>query len=129
MSSYLAGIAMYQTGRWDVVFYGSGIVTAIWCILFVNLKFKSLDKHVLNRELFIPQAFLCYEHPQKHPFIGDYEKQFLNNKTAEYLEAERSNLPPTPWRAILTNIPVLTLIVSAVSSVNLTFLSFDKKTI
>lgn len=129
MSSYLAGIAMYQTGRWDVVFYGSGIVTAIWCILFVNLKFKSLDKHVLIRALFIPQAFLCYEHPQKHPFIGDSEKQFLNNKTAEYLEAKRSNLPPTPWRAILTNIPVLTLIVSAVSSVHLTFLNFNKKTI
>lgn len=27
---------MYKTGRWDVVFYGLGIVIAIWCLLFVS---------------------------------------------------------------------------------------------
>ncbi|XP_055326919.1 putative inorganic phosphate cotransporter [Sitodiplosis mosellana] len=90
ISSYLAGIVIYQTGRWDMVFYGLSVVTAVWCLFF---------------------TFLCYEHPDEHPFIKDKEKSFLKDKTIGYLEADRKNVPPTPWKAIITNTPVIALLV------------------
>lgn len=62
----------------------------------------------------ISQAFLCYEHPEKHPYVSDEEKAFLREKTIAYLDAERENLPPTPWKAIITNTPVIALVVSSV---------------
>lgn len=54
LSSYLAGIAMYHTGRWDIVFYGSSVVTAIWCILFVKaLSFNHFS-------VFLPNVYLAF---------------------------------------------------------------------
>lgn len=63
----------------------------------------------------IVQGILCYERPQHHPWISEKEKKFLKEKTAIYLEADRKNVPPTPWTAILTSVPVLALFASLVS--------------
>lgn len=38
----------------------------------------------------------------------------LENKMTD-LENERENLPPIPWKAILTNPPMITLIISTVN--------------
>ncbi|XP_031629153.1 putative inorganic phosphate cotransporter isoform X2 [Contarinia nasturtii] len=91
ISSYLAGIVIYQTGRWDIVFYFLAIVTVVWCLLF---------------------AFLCYE-PQNHPFISAKEKQFLKEQSIGGLEADRKNIPPTPWRGIIKSAPVIALLISS----------------
>lgn len=69
--------------------------------------------------------FLCYEHPDKHPFISDDEKSFLKDKTFGYLEANRENVPSTPWKEIVTNTPVIALLVSSVSlTIDIVFQSF-----
>lgn len=58
---------------------------------------------------------MCYEHPEKHPYISEKEKLFLKNKTFDYLEVERKNLPSIPWKSIITNVPVVVLLVCTVS--------------
>lgn len=47
--------------------------------------------------------------------MSESEKSFLKNKTSAYLESNRKNLPPTPWKAIITNTPVIALLVCSVS--------------
>lgn len=58
---------------------------------------------------------LCYENPQNHPFIGEKEKHFLKLKTGAFLEANKKNVLPTPWQAILTSSPIIALLVSTVN--------------
>lgn len=57
---------------------------------------------------------MCYDNPQNHPLISRKEREYIKLKTADYLEAEKKNLPPAPWVAIFTSIPVLTLLASIV---------------
>lgn len=139
VSSYLAGMAIHQSGRWDIVFTGLGIMLAIWCIFFVNILFKKISLEInvfiLKLKIFSTfphykyfQGFLCYERPEKHPFVSEEEKIFLTEKENEYLETDRENLAPTPWRKILTNKPVMTLIVCSVMDKRVVFInhSYDR---
>lgn len=42
--------------------------------------------------------------------------------TASYLEVERKNVPPTPWKAIFTSAPALALFATLVSNLELNVL-------
>lgn len=61
---------------------------------------------------FLLFTLLCYSDPESHPYISDKEKDFLQ-KELGCLERDK-NLPPIPWRAILTNAPMLALICAQV---------------
>lgn len=56
---------------------------------------------------------LCYSDPESHPFISDKEKDFLKKELGQ-LERDKT-LPPTPWRAILTSIPMMALVCAQVN--------------
>lgn len=59
------------------------------------------------------KGLLCYDNPEHHPFISDKEQAYL----AEELKhlKRKKDLPPTPWKAILTSAPVWALIAAQVS--------------
>lgn len=59
---------------------------------------------------------LCYEQPHQHPHISEKERDYLKRKIHN-LKADKSDMPPTPWKAILTSSPVVALILSSVCSV------------
>ncbi|XP_055314259.1 putative inorganic phosphate cotransporter isoform X2 [Sitodiplosis mosellana] len=65
---------------------------------------------------------LCYNDPDCHPFITDYEKTYLldelgqqQRKTSLDASIKRKATKRTPWRQILTNVPFLALILCQVS--------------
>lgn len=69
---------------------------------------------------------ICYSDPESHPFISDKEKVHLKKELGQ-LERDK-NLPPTPWRAILTSVPMMALVCAQVSVKNISFRSiFDFK--
>lgn len=61
---------------------------------------------------------ICYSDPESHPFISDKEKDYLKKELGQ-LERDKT-LPPTPWRAILTSVPMMALVCAQVNY--LTFL-------
>ncbi|XP_053961369.1 putative inorganic phosphate cotransporter [Anastrepha ludens] len=72
---------------WPVVFYFFGGIGIIWFIIF---------------------TFLCYSDPTTHPFIKPSEKEYLTKHMGTI--GRNKNLPPTPWKAILTSLPMWALI-------------------
>lgn len=58
------------------------------------------------------QQLICYSNPESHPFIKDEEKEYLR-KELGVLERNK-DLPPTPWKAIFTSVPMLALIAAQV---------------
>lgn len=55
---------------------------------------------------------ICYSDPASHPFISKEERDYLK---AEMGQIKRNDdLPPTPWKSILTNVPVIALIVGQI---------------
>lgn len=59
-----------------------------------------------------PQTLLCYSDPESHPFITDKEREYLRTELGQ-LERDK-NMPPTPWKMILTNAPMLALIAAQI---------------
>lgn len=55
---------------------------------------------------------ICYNNPESHPFITEREKNFLKRELGELKRPD--DLPPTPWRAMFTNAPMLALISAQV---------------
>lgn len=55
------------------------------------------------------QTFLCYSDPESHPYISEKEKDYLRTEMGQ-LERDK-NLPPTPWRMILTSAPMISLVI------------------
>ncbi|XP_069685198.1 putative inorganic phosphate cotransporter isoform X2 [Periplaneta americana] len=87
----LSGVLLqYSPMGWPSVFYLFGSLGVVWFIVWI---------------------FVGYNDPQSHPFISDEEKMFLE-KTIESLN--RSETPPTPWRAIFTSIPLWGLIFAQI---------------
>ncbi|CAD6999510.1 unnamed protein product [Ceratitis capitata] len=72
---------------WPVVFYFFGGIGIIWFVIF---------------------TFLCYSDPTTHPFIKPSEKEYLTKHMGTI--GRNKNLPPTPWGAILTSLPMWALI-------------------
>lgn len=56
------------------------------------------------------QCFVCFNNPDSHPFISDREKNYLSRELGELKRPK--NLPPTPWKAILTSPPMLALVAA-----------------
>lgn len=59
------------------------------------------------------QTYICYKDPESHPFITEQERFYLKKELGT-LRRDK-NLPPTPWRAIFTSIPVWALIIAQLS--------------
>ncbi|KAH8328115.1 hypothetical protein KR067_004136 [Drosophila pandora] len=70
---------------WPWVFYIFGAVAVLWFLLF---------------------TLLCFSYPHSHPFIKPKEREFLMNEIPQPKEK-----PPVPWKAILTNVPMWSLII------------------
>lgn len=60
------------------------------------------------------QVLICYSDPESHPFISDKEKAYLQ-KSLGQLERD-PNMPATPWRAILTSVPMIALVCAQVNN-------------
>lgn len=58
------------------------------------------------------QALICSNNPESHPCISEKEKNYLQRELGEL--KRRTDLPPTPWRAIFTSVPMIALIIAQV---------------
>lgn len=74
------------------------------------------------------QLLLCYNDPDSHPFITDYEKAYLLEELGQQQQHhskqltngnnQRKPTKQTPWRQILTNVPFIALILCQVSYIS-----------
>lgn len=62
------------------------------------------------------QVMICYNDPASHPFITDSEKEYIQ-ETLKCTSRE-TDLPPTPWRAIWTSVPLWALICAQVNNIH-----------
>lgn len=83
----------------------------IWFLAFVSIICLKKKDKVLNCNILV-QVFLCYSDPESHPFITDKEKTYLQKELGQ-LERDK-NMPPTPWKAILTSVPMIALVFAQV---------------
>lgn len=87
----LSGVLIDYYDDWASVFYFFGIMAIVWFIVFV---------------------FICYKDPESHPFIKEKEKEYLRREMGT-LGRDKS-LPPTPWKAILTSVPMMALVCAQI---------------
>ncbi|KAF2903417.1 hypothetical protein ILUMI_02770 [Ignelater luminosus] len=80
----VSGLLMAHLKSWPVVFYAWGIISVFWCVGF---------------------QVLCYSRPSLHPYITDEEKEYLEREIGPVKSFK------TPWKAILTDSAVLSLII------------------
>lgn len=58
------------------------------------------------------QTFICYNDPASHPYISKEESDYLK---AEMGQLKRNDdLPATPWKSILTSMPVIAYVIAQV---------------
>lgn len=88
LSTYLSGVLLKNIS-WEWSFYIYSIIGIVWCVGFL---------------------FLCSKDPESNKFITEEEKNYLK-KEIGVLERD-TNLPPTPFKAILTSLPVWAVIIS-----------------
>lgn len=62
--------------------------------------------------IFFPQTLTCYNDPDSHPFVTEKELDYLKKEMGQ--TKRNDDLPPTPWMAILTSVPVFALICAQV---------------
>ena len=87
-----AGILAANYG-WECTFYVWGTFGIIWFFLW---------------------TFLVYESPNDHPRISEDEKNYINSNVLKgYQTSPNEKLPPAPILKILTSVPVLANIVTA----------------
>lgn len=55
---------------------------------------------------------MCYKDPESHPYITEREKAYLKQELGA-LERDKS-LPSTPWRLILTSVPMMALVTAQI---------------
>ncbi|KAF6203094.1 hypothetical protein GE061_003508 [Apolygus lucorum] len=77
-------------GGWTSVFYVFGFLGLAWVVLW---------------------KYLVYSTPSQNPLISDAEKQYIL-QTAGRSKGE--DLPPTPWKSILTSVPLWGLIIAQI---------------
>lgn len=61
----------------------------------------------------ILQTIICFNDPASDPFISQKERDYLQAEMGQL--QRKTDLPPTPWRAIVTSTPVLVLILAQVN--------------
>ncbi|XP_037911071.1 putative inorganic phosphate cotransporter isoform X2 [Hermetia illucens] len=91
LGTALSGLLLHHIDGWHSVFYFFGGLGVLWFIIF---------------------TLICYSNPGSHPFIKDEEKEFLERELG-VLKRDR-NLPPVPWKAIITSAPMLALICAQI---------------
>ncbi|KAL4089088.1 hypothetical protein QTP88_024160 [Uroleucon formosanum] len=87
-SMQLGGFLMRYTNSWTSVFYAFGVFGIFWLMFWF---------------------VLIYNHPNRHPFISQREKQFLN-RAINTVDPEDGKLS-IPWKSIATSGPVWGLII------------------
>ncbi|XP_054286347.1 putative inorganic phosphate cotransporter isoform X2 [Macrosteles quadrilineatus] len=93
VSMALGGILIrYMDGGWVNVFYVFGCAGLVWLAAW---------------------QILCYSDPESHPFISDAERDFLMGQSVGQTK-KRQDLPPTPWRHILSSVPLWGLIIAQI---------------
>lgn len=108
LSTYLSGVLIQHLNGWEWPFYIYSVVGIVWCILFVSSHFPYL---VLSLQFEVSsQSILCSKDPESNRFITVEEKNYLR-KEIGVLERDL-NLPITPFKAILTSVPVWAIIIS-----------------
>jgi len=90
VGNILAGILCDYgfAGGWPSVFYVFGMVGCVW---------------------FVCWCFLCYNSPYTHPRISTAEREYWDRTIGT---ADLARHAPTPWRKILTSVPVWALAVA-----------------
>jgi MFS transporter, ACS family, solute carrier family 17 (sodium-dependent inorganic phosphate cotransporter), other len=91
---------------WSSPFYFFGIAGVVWFILFVSIKTITSSSGLVTL-LYGLQQFLCYSDPESHPYISDNEKNYLKRELKQL--SRDKNLPPTPWKSILTSVPMMAM--------------------
>lgn len=83
LGNALTGIMIQNSPiGWPIVFYVYGGVSIVW---------------------FVAWCLLCYSSPDVHPFLSEEEKNYLDETMKEHTHKVT---PPTPWRDILTSVPL-----------------------
>ncbi|XP_046600720.1 sialin-like isoform X2 [Neodiprion lecontei] len=89
LGTALSGVLIQNSSMgWPLVFYVFGAAGVLW---------------------FFAWVLLCYNNPDVHPFITESEKNFLRKTTNC-----KKELVPTPWRHILTSVPVWALLIATI---------------
>lgn len=89
------------------------ILNAIW--KFENQMTDLIKMAFWKCKLFFllfSKTVICYSNPGSHPFISADERQYLESELGQL--KRRKNLPPTPWIAILTSIPMMALVCAQI---------------
>ena len=94
VGNLLAGILCDYgfAGGWPSVFYVFGMVGCVW---------------------FVCWCFLCYSSPYTHPRISKVELEYFETMIGA---EDLARHPPTPWRKILTSVPVWALAIAYLAS-------------
>jgi len=87
----LSGVLIDYYDNWESVFYFFGILAILWFLVFI---------------------VICYKDPETHPFITEKEKDFLQREMGAL--SRDKTLAPTPWKAILTNVPMMALVCAQI---------------
>ncbi|KAL5233845.1 hypothetical protein ACI65C_001255 [Semiaphis heraclei] len=87
-SMQLGGFLMRYTDSWTSVFYAFGVFGIFWLVFWF---------------------VLIYNHPNRHPFISQREKNYLN-RVINTVDPEDGKLS-IPWKSIATSAPVWGLII------------------
>lgn len=90
ISMALSGYLIYH-GGWTTVFYVFGILGLCWVAMW---------------------HFLITSDPSEHRFITEKELQYIKEATGA--TKNRDELPPTPWRDILTSVPLWGLVIAQI---------------
>ncbi|XP_054286472.1 putative inorganic phosphate cotransporter isoform X3 [Macrosteles quadrilineatus] len=77
--------------HWSVLFYTYGTVALLWLWVWLHCG---------------------YSRPEDHPGLTDGEKRYLQKYWAKVNMKQK--LPPTPWRHILTSVPLWGLVVAQI---------------
>lgn len=81
-------IIQYSPIGWPTVFYVFGAMGVAWFFVWI---------------------LLCYDHPDEHPFISDQEKEYLAESLSEHTQKQ---IQPTPWRHMLTSVPMWAMLAA-----------------
>ncbi|KAL7051883.1 hypothetical protein ACKWTF_004677 [Chironomus riparius] len=79
---------------WEWIFYLFGIVSLIWSVLWFTIVYRS---------------------PEQDPWITKEEKQFICDSLAEHGGEQAIQITKTPWKKILTSLPVWAIVVAQTS--------------
>ena len=54
----------------------------------------------------------CFKDPESHPYITEKEKTYLKEELGQL--TRDPNLPPVPWKSILTSMPMIALVIAQI---------------